>query len=246
MQNKTLVDAATSGAAPEAIARLIDHTLLKADATPADVQKLCAEAVRHGFCSVCVNAAYVAEARDFLALAPVKVCCVAGFPLGATSTRSKVEEAAQAIRDGAREIDMVLHVGALKSGRDERVEQDIREVATCCRESGALCKVILETCLLNDDEKVRACLICARAGAQFVKTSTGFSTGGATAADIALMARTVAPYGLGVKASGGVRTLADVRTMIAAGATRVGCSSSVRIMEELLGAASAPAAGGGY
>jgi deoxyribose-phosphate aldolase len=217
---------------PSELARLIDHTLLRPEASTADIQKLCDEAVKHGFYSVCVNPAYVKQACSLVRNSPVKVCCVVGFPLGAQSSQIKVLEARRAIREGAREIDMVINIGALRSGDDDLVLKDIRGVVEACMEGRALCKVILETSLLTNEEKVRACQLSMKAGADFVKTSTGFSTGGATAEDIALMAKTVAPKQLGVKASGGVRTYADAIKMIGAGATRIGSSNSVKIVEE--------------
>ncbi|MCO5044204.1 MAG: deoxyribose-phosphate aldolase [Kiritimatiellae bacterium] len=212
---------------------MIDHTLLKAEATPADVEKLCAEARKHGFWSVCVNSAYVKQAKALLRDSRTKVCAVVGFPLGAMEPQIKSLETRKALRDGANEIDMVINIGALKARDDATVLRDIRGVVENCKDSRAICKVILETSLLNDEEKTRACQLSMKAGADFVKTSTGFSTGGATAEDIALMARTVASRKLGVKASGGVRTYADIVKMVNAGATRVGCSNSVKIMEEI-------------
>ncbi len=230
----------------EQVAKLIDHTLLKPDATPADVEKLCADAKRHGFWSVCVNSSHVKQAKALLRDSRVKVCAVVGFPLGAMEPQIKALETRKALRDGAGEIDMVINIGALKARDDATVLRDIRGVVESCKESRALCKVILETSLLSQEEKERACLISMRAGADFVKTSTGFSTGGATADDIAAMARVVAPRKLGVKASGGIRTYADVVKMVNAGATRIGCSNSVKIMEEAAtGVAQAPA-GKGY
>lgn len=228
------------------VAKLIDHTLLKAEATPADVEKLCAEAKKFGFWSVCVNSSYVKQAKQLLRDSSVKVCAVVGFPLGAMEPQIKMLEARKALRDGASEIDMVINIGALKSKDDATVLRDIRGVVESCKEGRALCKVILETSLLNEEEKVRACQLSMKAHADFVKTSTGFSTGGATAEDIALMARTVAPRKLGVKASGGVRTYADVVKMVQAGATRVGCSSSVKIMEEVSTGVAQQAGGKGY
>ena len=225
-------DTRPSALPPSKVAQLIDHTLLKADATAADVTKLCEEARKYSFFSVCVNSANVALARDLLRGTSVKVCCVVGFPLGAQDPQIKLLEARKALREGAQEIDMVINIGALKSRDDAAVLKDIRGVVEACKEGRGRSKVILETSLLTDEEKVRACEISMKAGADFVKTSTGFSTSGATAEDIALMARTVAPRKLGVKASGGVRTYADVVKMVNAGATRVGCSSSVKIMEE--------------
>jgi deoxyribose-phosphate aldolase len=185
---------------------------------------------------VCVNPTYVKQCREELRGSDVKVCCVVGFPLGAQPTESKALDARRAIREGAREIDMVINIGALKSGDDDTVHKDIRGVVEACKDGRAVCKVILETALLNEGEKRRGCRLSMKAGADFVKTSTGFSSGGATVEDIALMAEEVAPRRLGVKASGGVRTYADVLKMIKAGATRVGCSSSVKIMEEALAA----------
>ena len=217
---------------PDQLAKLIDHTLLRPEATSADIEKLCAEARRYSFYSVCVNPSYVRDAKTQLRGSPVKVCCVVGFPLGAQPPEIKTLEARRAIREGAQEIDMVINIGALKSGDDALVRRDIRGVVEACNEGHAACKVILETALLSDEEKVRGCELAMRAGADFVKTSTGFSSGGATTEDIVLMARTVSPRKLGVKASGGIRTYRDVVRMIQAGATRVGCSSSVTIMEE--------------
>ncbi len=217
---------------PDQLAKLIDHTLLRPEATSADIQKLCDEARRYRFFSVCVNPSYVRGAKMLLRESPVKVCCVVGFPLGAQPPEIKVLEARRAIREGAQEIDMVINIGALKSGDGDLVRRDIRGVVEACKEGRAACKVILETVLLSDEEKLRGCELAMKAGADFVKTSTGFSTGGATVEDVALMARAVGPKKLGVKASGGIRSYADVVRMIRAGATRVGCSSSVKIMEE--------------
>jgi len=229
--------ASSPGLSPDQVARLIDHTLLKPDATAADVGKLCAEAKEHGFFSICVNPVHVPLVRQALRGTDVKTCCVVGFPLGAATTQIKVLEARKAIREGAQEIDMVVNVGALKGGDDALVLRDIRGVVEACRDGRALCKVILETSLLTDAEKVKGCEFAMKAGADFVKTSTGFSSGGATAADVSLMARTVAPRKLGVKASGGIRTYADLLKMVAAGATRVGASASVKILEEARAAA---------
>jgi deoxyribose-phosphate aldolase len=222
------------------LVNLIDHTLLKPDATSADIGRLCDEARRHGLFAVCVNPSYVRLAAGRLRGTPVKVCSVAGFPLGADPPEGKALEARRAIRDGAGEIDMVINIGALRGGEDALVLDDIRAVVEACQEGAALLKVILETALLHDGEKVRGCELSARAGADFVKTSTGFGPGGATAADVALMSRTVAPAHLGVKAAGGIRTYADVVTMVEAGATRVGSSSSVRIVEEARALGAAP------
>jgi deoxyribose-phosphate aldolase len=216
----------------ERIASLIDHTLLKPEATAADIHRLCDEARRHRFCSVCVNPSYVRQAATLLRGSPVKVCCVVGFPLGAQPPETKALEARRAIREGAREIDMVINIGALKGREDAVVLKDIRSVVEACKDGRAICKVILETALLADEEKVRGCELSMKAGAEYVKTSTGFGPGGATVADVALMARTVAAKKLGVKAAGGIRSYADLVKMVAAGATRVGSSSSVKILEE--------------
>ncbi len=219
----------SAGVAAEnhALARMIDHTLLKADATEAEITKLCQEAAKHHFMSVCVNPSNVALAAKLLKGTDVKVCTVVGFPLGATPSEVKAFETKQAIADGATEIDMVLNIGALKSKRYDLVEADIRAVVQAC--GGLVSKVILETCLLTDEEKVTACALSKSAGATFVKTSTGFSKGGATAYDIALMRATVGPE-LGVKASGGVRDRKGALEMIKAGATRIGASASVSIV----------------
>ena len=219
---------------PEQLAKLIDHTMLRPDATSADIQKLCDEARQYGLFSVCVNPSYVAEAKALLRSTPVKVCAVVGFPLGAQPPETKALETRRAIREGAQEIDMVINIGALKGGDEALVRKDIRGVVEICMDSRAVCKVILETALLTDEEKVRGCELAMKAGADFVKTSTGFSKAGATVEDVTLMSRTVAPRKLGVKAAGGIRTYGDVVRMIQAGATRVGSSSSVKIMEEAL------------
>jgi len=213
-----------------AVAALIDHTILKPEATRADVVKVCREARQYGFASVCVNPFWVPLVSTELAGSPVKVCTVVGFPLGATSTEAKAAEAAAAVRAGAREIDMVINVGALRSGDHDAVKTDIQQVVKVSHAGGALVKVILETALLDDHQKTIACQLAKQAGADFVKTSTGFSTAGATAHDIALMRAAVGPE-MGVKASGGIRTLDDLRTMTAAGATRIGASASVKIVE---------------
>ena len=212
------------------IAGLIDHTILKADATRQDVLKACAEALEYNFASVCVNAYWVPLVAHQLKGSPVKVCTVVGFPLGATSTESKVYEATSAIRQGAQEVDMVLNVGELRSGDLESVKVDIAAVAEACHANGAILKVILETALLDDKQKVIACELSKDAHADFVKTSTGFSTSGATVHDVELMRRTVG-LDIGVKASGGIRTLEDFRRMVEAGASRVGASASVKIVE---------------
>lgn len=224
--------AAPAALTPAQVAQYIDHTLLKPDAMASDVEKLCAEARQHGFFSVCVNPVFVPQVKRLLHGSAVKVCCVVGFPLGAQDSQIKLLEARKAIREGAQEVDMVINVGALKGKDDALVLKDIRGVVEACKDGRALSKVILETSLLTDEEKVRACELSMKAGADYVKTSTGFSSGGATVEDIALMARTVAPKKLGVKASGGIRTLADLLKMVKAGATRVGASASVKILEE--------------
>ena len=211
-------------------ANMIDHTLLKADATKEQVKKLCEEAMEYGFHSVCVNSSFVYYCAQLLKDSDVKVCTVIGFPLGAMSTAGKAAEAKAAVKDGAQELDMVIHVGMIKSGDWDYVKQDIASVVEEAGEK-AIVKVILETCLLTEEEKKTACRIAKEAGAAFVKTSTGFSTGGATAEDVALMRSVVGPE-MGVKASGGVRTLEDALAMIEAGAERIGTSSSLRILEE--------------
>ena len=216
-------------------ASLIDHTLLKPEATDEDIKKLCEEAARYRFASVCVNPAWVRVAACSLQGTGVPVCTVIGFPLGATLPDVKAYEARRSIFDGAREVDMVINVGALRSGDDCLVEHDIRSVVEVAHEYNVICKVIIETALLNDDEKVRACVAAKNAGADFVKTSTGFAKGGATVADIALMRRTVGT-GLGVKASGGVKGLEDARALVQAGATRIGASVGVKIAQEAAGA----------
>jgi deoxyribose-phosphate aldolase len=216
------------------IARLIDHTLVKPEATCKQITQLCEEARRYRFASVCVNPAFVRLCADLLQEADgVLVCTGIGFPLGATLPEVKAYEAQQAIANGAAEVDMVQHVGALKSGHYEWVQHDILSVVTVAHDHGALCKVVLETALLTDEEKEIACQIAQEAGADFVKTSTGFGPGGATVADVALIRRVVGSD-MGVKASGGIRTYADLQAMVAAGATRVGTSAGVRIVEEAL------------
>lgn len=217
---------------PAAIAAYIDHTLLKPEATAAQIEQLCREAATHRFAAVCVNPIHVALAAKRLAGTPVKVCTVVGFPLGTHLPEIKVLETRRAIEQGAAEIDMVIDIGALKAGGDDLVQEDIRAVVNACRAGGAVCKVIIECSLLTDDEKTRACRCARKAGADYVKTSTGFSTGGATAEDVSLMSKTVHDAGLGVKAAGGIRTLADFTRMVQAGATRIGTSSGVKIMNE--------------
>jgi deoxyribose-phosphate aldolase len=216
------------------VAALIDHTLLKPQATHAEIEQICQEAARYRFASVCVNPSYVSLAERLLRGTGVKVCTVVGFPLGATFPNIKLAEAHECIKLGAREIDMVLNVGALKSGDDGQVEAEIRAIADLCHRSGAICKVILETVLLTREEKVRAALLAKKAGADFVKTSTGFSIGGATVEDVALLRETVGPE-MGIKAAGGLRTLSELRAMVAAGATRIGTSSGIKIIDELHG-----------
>ncbi len=213
------------------LAPLIDHTLLKPEATRDEIERLCQEALRFGFASVVVNPWYVPLAAERVRGSRVRVCTVVGFPLGATLPQVKLYETEQVLKLGAEEVDMVLNVGALKSGQDDVVESDIRGVVEACHRGGAICKVILETALLTLEEKVRACLASKHAGADFVKTSTGFGPGGATAEDVALMRCVVGPE-MGVKAAGGIRSLEALRRMIAAGATRIGASASVRILEE--------------
>jgi deoxyribose-phosphate aldolase len=215
-------------------ASLIDHTLLKPDASQTEIKHLCEEAAQYHFASVCVNPTWVRACACHLQGSGVPVCTVIGFPLGATLSDVKAYEARRAIMDGAREVDMVINVGALKSGDDCLVEHDIRSVVEVAHEYDVTCKVIIETALLTDDEKVRACQAAKNAGADFVKTSTGFSKGGATVADIALMRRVVGPE-LGVKASGGVKNIDDARAMVEAGATRIGASVGVKIAQEAAG-----------
>jgi deoxyribose-phosphate aldolase len=225
------------------VAGLIDHTLLKPDATRADIETLCREALEFGFATVCVNPTWVALCARLLGRASgdrrVGVCSVVGFPLGATSCDVKHYETRRAIFDGASEIDMVINVGALKSGDVRLVARDIESVTAPCREAGVLSKVIIEAALLTDEEKATACTLAKAAGADFVKTSTGFGPGGATAADVALMRRVVGEE-MGVKAAGGVRDLGALNAMVAAGATRVGASAGVRIVQESRGHRAAP------
>jgi len=226
-----------SGAESEAareVARYIDHTLLKPDANRDEILKVCEEGVRYGFASVCINPIWVREATCALRGSGVKVCTVIGFPLGANAPDTKSYEARRAIFDGASELDMVINIGALKSGDHDLVARDIRGIVDVAHEVGYICKVIIETALLTDDEKVSACLIAREAGADFVKTSTGFSGGGATAADVALMRSAVGGQ-MGVKASGGVRDLKQAQEMIRAGATRIGASVGVKIIQEAVG-----------
>src|SRR5215475_1504550 len=234
-----------SGGAPGGVASMIDHTLLKPDATRRDIEALCREAAEYRFASVCVNPTWVALCSSLLQLSGVKVCSVVGFPLGATTPDTKHYETRRAIFDGAREIDMVINVGALKSGELRLVERDIEAVTFPVRESGALSKVIIEAALLTDDEKVTACTLAKAAGADYVKTSTGFGPGGATASDVALMRRVVGEE-MGVKAAGGVRDLERLKAMVAAGATRVGASAGVKIVQQARGEKPAVPSASGY
>ncbi len=213
------------------IARLIDHTILKPDATQAQIAQLCHEAREYGFAAVCVNPTHVRLCADLLKGSDVAVCTVVGFPLGATPPEVKAYEAQQAIDDGAIEVDMVINVGALKGAEHDLVERDIAMVTRTCHNNGALCKVIIEAALLTDQEKIAACELAKKAGADYVKTSTGFGPGGATVADVALMRRVVGPS-MGVKAAGGIGSFADARGMVEAGATRIGASAGVKIVKE--------------
>jgi deoxyribose-phosphate aldolase len=222
-------------------AGLVDHTLLKPEASEADIRRLCEEAAQYRFASVCVNPAWVKSSACILRGSGVPVCTVVGFPLGATLADVKAYETRRAIFDGAREIDMVINIGALKSGDDCAVEYDIRSVVEAAHAEGVLVKTIIETALLTDDEKVRACLAAKRAGADFVKTSTGFAKSGATVADVALMRRTVGAE-MGVKAAGGVKGIEDARAMVEAGATRIGASVGVKIAQEAAGQRTTPTA----
>jgi len=212
------------------VASIIDHTLLKADATEKDILKCCEEGKKYGFASVCIQPCYVKLAAEVLKGSKVRVATVIGFPLGANLTSVKAFEAARAVEDGADELDMVLNIGALKQGDADYVEKDIRAVVEAA--SGALVKVILETCYLTDEEKVLACKLCKNAGAHFVKTSTGFASAGAVVEDVALMRRTVGTE-MGVKAAGGIRTLESLKAMVEAGANRIGTSSGIKILEEI-------------
>jgi deoxyribose-phosphate aldolase len=214
------------------VAKLIDHTLLKPDATQDEIRKLCEEALQCQFASVCVNPWNVAQSAELLRGSMVKVCTVVGFPLGATLPEVKVFEAQKSIERGAQEVDMVINIGALKSGRAGAVEADIHGVVAASHHSSAICKVIIETCLLTRDEKIQASLAAKNAGADFVKTSTGFSTAGATPEDVRLIRETIGPN-TGIKAAGGVRTLEDLQKMVEAGATRIGASAGVKIIQQL-------------
>jgi deoxyribose-phosphate aldolase len=213
------------------IAKMIDHTLLKANATKEEVIKLCKEAKKYGFASVCINPIWVKTAAELLKNTNIAVCTVIGFPLGANTTEIKVFETKNAIENGATEIDMVINVGALKDKENKLVLKDIQSVVEMAK-GKAIVKVIIETCLLNEEEKIRACEISVQAGANFVKTSTGFSSGGATAEDVKLMRSIVGPN-IGVKASGGIRSKEDLKKMADAGANRIGASSGVEIVKGL-------------
>jgi deoxyribose-phosphate aldolase len=234
-----------SGAPAGPVASLIDHTLLKADATRTEIEKLCGEAAEFGFATVCVNPTWVKLAAGRLSGSRSGVCSVVGFPLGATTPDVKHYETRRAIFDGAREIDMVINIGALKSGDLRLVERDIDAVVAACREAGVVSKVIIEAALLTDEEKVTATTLTKAAGADFVKTSTGFGPGGATAADVALMRRVVGAE-MGVKAAGGVKDFAGLEAMVKAGATRIGASAGVRIVQQASGGTVAAPPGSGY
>jgi deoxyribose-phosphate aldolase len=228
----TVAPAERPGRIPEDLARYIDHTLLKPEATEEQIRRLCSEALEFNFRSVCVNPTWVPLVSELLRGSEVLTCSVVGFPLGATEPEIKAMEARRAIRNGAREIDMVINIGALKSGNDRLVLRDIRAVVEDCVDGGAVCKVIIETALLSDDEKRRVCELAKRARAHFVKTSTGFSKAGATVEDVALMAAVVRGAGMEVKASGGISSYGDAQAMIEAGATRLGASASIGIVQE--------------
>jgi deoxyribose-phosphate aldolase len=230
---------------PREIARTIDHTLLKPEATRAQIEQLCAEAREHGFATVCVNPTWVPLCADLLRGSETRVCTVVGFPLGATFPEVKAFEAARTVAEGACEVDMVLNVGALKSGDYRLCERDVAAVVEASHRGGAIVKVIIEAALLTDDEKVKACVVSKTGGADFVKTSTGFGPGGATAADVALMRRVVGPD-MGVKAAGGVRDLKSAQAMLDAGADRIGASVGVKIVQESRGAAVAAGSPTGY
>src|SRR5687767_9906656 len=235
---------ATGGAAGP-VAGMIDHTLLKPDATRQEIEKLCREAAEFHFATVCVNPTWVATCAALLRGSGVGVCSVVGFPLGATTADAKHYETRRVIFDGAAEIDMVINIGALKSGDLKAVERDIAAVVGPCREANVVSKVIIEVALLNDDEKIAACTLSQAVGADFVKTSTGFASGGATAADVALMRRVVGAD-MGVKAAGGVRDYEGLKAMVAAGATRVGASAGVKIVQESQGQKTTAQAPAGY
>jgi deoxyribose-phosphate aldolase len=234
-----------TGGSTGSVSAMIDHTLLKPDASRAEIEKLCREAAEFHFATVCVNPAWVATAAALLRGSGAGVCSVVGFPLGATTADVKHYETRRAIFDGATEIDMVINIGALKSGDLRTVERDIAAVVDACQQCGVVSKVIIEAALLTDEEKVTACTLAKAAGADFVKTSTGFASGGATAADVALMRRVVGS-GMGVKAAGGVRDLEGLKAMVAAGATRVGASAGVKIVQESKGQTATQPSAAGY
>jgi deoxyribose-phosphate aldolase len=234
-----------SGPPAGSVAGLIDHTLLKPDATQAEIETLCREAAEYRFATVCINPVWVPLGARMLRGTGVGVCTVVGFPLGATTADVKAYETRRVIFDGAGEVDMVINVGALKSGDVRTVQKDIEAVVDACRPCGVTSKVIIEAALLTDEEKITACTLAKAAGADFVKTSTGFARGGATAADVALMRRVVGAS-MGVKAAGGVRDLTGARAMVDAGATRIGASAGVRIVQESAGGTPTAAGGGGY
>ena len=241
----TRIGVHAAGGADVSVSSMIDHTLLKPDASRSEIEKLCREAAEFHFATVCVNPAWVQTAAALLRGTGVGVCSVVGFPLGATTADVKNYETRRAIFDGATEIDMVINIGALKSGDLRTVERDIEAVVEPCHQCGAISKVIIEAALLSDQEKITACTLSKAAGADFVKTSTGFASGGATAADVALMRRVVGAD-MGVKAAGGVRDLEGLRAMVAAGATRVGASAGVKIVQESKGQKPAAGASSGY
>lgn len=213
----------------KSLASKIDHTMLKPDATPDEIRELCEEAKKYFFASVCVNPGYVSLCSELLKGTDVRICTVVGFPLGSTTTEVKRFETEQAIKNGATEIDMVINVGRLKQGDHDYVENDVTQVVNVSKQNNSLCKVIIEAALLTDEEKVKACIICKKAGADFVKTSTGFSKGGATVGDVALM-KYVVGTDIGVKAAGGIRSKEEAEAMIASGADRIGASASVKIV----------------
>jgi deoxyribose-phosphate aldolase len=230
------------GKVPADVGSLIDHTLLRADATRADIEKLCREAREFGFATVCINPTWVSTAARLLGGSQTGVCTVVGFPLGATTTDVKQYETRRVIYDGATEVDMVINVGALKSGDLALLERDIAAVVSACRDCRVLSKVIIEAALLTDEEKVSACSLAKAAGADYVKTSTGFGPGGATVADVELMRRVVGPD-IGVKAAGGVRDYEALKNLVTAGASRVGASAGVKIVQEAKTGGSAGASG---
>lgn len=216
---------------PRQVARVIDHTLLKPQSTVAQVEHLCTEAIEHHFASICIQPTHVKRVAGLLTDTPVRTCTVVGFPLGANTTAVKVYETQQVLADGATEVDMVINIGALKDGNDSRVGADIAAVVEATHHGGGICKVIIETILLTDNEKVRASKLVEQAGAEFVKTSTGFAGGGATIADVRLMRQSIGPQ-IRIKAAGGIRSLADAIAMIEAGATRLGTSAGLQLLKE--------------